>query len=142
MDWKAASAEDRKDIRNVRDAMGQDLHTAIVKAIQKAEAEIKAVEETAMENMAHEKKYLLTSISEQVENVADNVFATVQMNRAKIADNYLSLKAYAATAADLIEDYVEQGKGRNLSSIGDLLSTLSAMSDVETAPAMGEGFGS
>merc|ERR1712227_1159248 len=52
-------------------------------------------------------------------------------NRQKIADNYLSLKAYAATAADKITDYLAKGKGRNLMSIGDMLQT-----------AAGEGFGS
>lgn len=74
--------------------------------------------------------------------MADNVFATVQGNRAKIADNYLSLKAYAASAADLLTDYLAKGKGRNLSSVGDLLNSLAQISDVETVPAAGEGFGS
>merc|ERR1712146_315405 len=51
---------------------------------------------------------------------------TVQGNRQKIADNYLSLKAYAATAADKISDYVAKGKGRGLGSIGDLLKSVGA----------------
>merc|ERR1711998_639024 len=141
MSWKEASDADREAIRDVRDAMVANLHTDIANAITKAEAEIKAVEETAMLNIAKEKRALLTTISESVENMADNVFVTVQENRAKIADNYLSLKAYAATAADAITDYLQKGKGRNLSSIGDLLNTLAGMSDVQTAPAAGEGFG-
>merc|ERR1712028_20652 len=41
--------------------------------------------------------------------------------RQKIADNYLSLKAYAVSSADKIADYRTAGKGRGLSSIGDLL---------------------
>merc|ERR1711998_4551 len=141
MSWKEASDADREAIRDVRDAMVANLHTDIANAITKAEAEIKAVEETAMLNIAKEKRALLTTISESVENMADNVFATVQENRAKIADNYLSLKAYAVTAADAIADYLQKGKGRNLSSIGDLLGSLSSMGDVQTAPAAGEGFG-
>jgi len=141
MDWKQASTADRKDIRDVRAAMVANLHKDIAHFIQKAEAEIKAVEETANLSIAREKKYVLTTISESVENMADNVFATIQENRAKIADNYLSLKAYAATAVDAVTDYLAKGKGRNLSSIGDLLNTLGQMSDVKVEPATGEGFG-
>merc|ERR1711998_558963 len=66
-----------------------------------------------------------------------------QMNRAKIADNYLSLKAYAQAAADSIADYVTKGKGKGLSSIGDLLSTLSETAGALAPPATtGVGFGS
>jgi hypothetical protein len=141
LDWKKGSEQDRKDIRLVRDAMVANLHVDIQRAIDKGEAEMKAVEERAMANVATEKKALLTTIAESVENMADNIFKAVQENRQKVADNYLSLKAYAATAADLIVDYVEAGKGRNLSSIGDLLQTMASMEDMETAPADGEGFG-
>merc|ERR1712072_1058795 len=43
---------------------------------------------------------------------------SIQMGEArakKVADNYLSLKAYAATCADKLKEYVAKGKGRNLS---------------------------
>merc|ERR1712196_461622 len=49
----------------------------------------------------------------------------------KIADNYLSLKAYAVTASDKLEDYVIKGKGKNLSSLGDLLMNIAALSSVK-----------
>merc|ERR1712159_507413 len=61
--------------------------------------------------------------------------------RRKIADNYLSLKAYAVSAADKVEDYVSKGKGRALSSIGDMLSTVAAMGAVKAKPAEGLGMG-
>merc|ERR1711907_678801 len=64
----------------------------------------------------------------------------VQEGRHKTADNFLSLKAYATTAADKITDYLQKGKGRNLASIGDLLQTV-AVENVKVAPAQGEGFG-
>merc|ERR1711957_305541 len=96
-DWKAASTTDRKLIREERGAM---------------------------ETIATEKKTLMTAISVSVENMADNIFATVQGDRQKIADNFLSLKAYAQAAADKVTDYVQKGKGKNLSSVGDLLTTL------------------
>merc|ERR1712072_539647 len=92
-------------------------------------------------NIATEKKALLTTIAESVENMADNIYATVQGSRQKIADNYLSLKAYTATASDKITDYLAKGKGRNPSSIGDLMQYV-AVEDVKVQPEEGEGFGS
>merc|ERR1711871_1426970 len=120
-EWQKNSAADRAAVRKTRDAMVDTLKKDIVRAIQKGEADRKAVEELANANIRSAKKALLETISESVENMADNVFVTVQGNRKKIADNYLSLKAYASTAADKITDYLAKGKGRNLSSIGDLL---------------------
>jgi len=139
--WKEGSAADRAAIRKLRNAMVADLNKDIVKAIQIGEAKIKAVEEEANISIQREKKALLSTISTSVENMADNVFATVQENRHKIADNYLSLKAYAGAAADSITDYVQKGQGRSLSSIGDLLNTLAGIADVKTEAADGEGFG-
>jgi len=102
----------------------------------------KAVQERAIENIDSEKKTLLTTISVAVENMADNIFATVQGHHAKIADNYLSLKAYAQSAADDIEDYMKKGKTKGLSSVGDLLSTLAETAgEAPPAATEGEGFG-
>merc|ERR1711935_466686 len=126
MHFKEAAAEDRGNIRMMRDSMVADLNKNIARAIQLGEAKIKAVEEDANLNIATERKALLTTISASVENMADNS---------------LSLKAYAATAADLIVDYLQKGKGRNLSSVGDLLQTVAAASDVKTPMAEGMGFG-
>merc|ERR1712196_51482 len=126
-DWKHADSADRKLIRVQRAALKNDLDKALARAIQLGEARAKAVEERANENIASTKKALSSQIAVQVENMADNVFRTVQGNRQKIADNYLSLKAYAATAADKITDYLAKGKGRNLMSIGDLLQTAASL---------------
>merc|ERR1711970_927204 len=102
MDWKEAADSDRDAIRCVRNAMVKDLEAGIERAISIGEAKAKAVQERAIENIDTEKKTLLTTISVAVENMADNIFGTVQGNRQKIADNYLSLKAYATAAADEI----------------------------------------
>merc|ERR1712072_1537807 len=59
----------------------------------------------------------------------------------KIADNYLSLKAYAVTAGDKLKDYVIKGKGKNLSSLGDLLTTVAGLSSVKAQKAEGLGAG-
>jgi len=141
MDWKTASKADRALIRQERKILATKLRRDITRAIQLGEAKMKAVEERANENIATAKKTLMTTISVAVENMADNVFATVQGNRQKIADNYLSLKAYAAAAADKVEDYLKKGKGRNLASIGDLLSTLATVADIKVKPASGDAFG-
>merc|ERR1712199_60433 len=141
-DWKKASDADRADIRKVRNAMVSDLHIGIERAIAIGEAKAKAVQQRAIENIDEEKKMLLTTISVAVENMADNVFATVQGHHAKIADNYLSLKAYAQAAADDIEDYLQKGKTKGLNSVGDLLSTLAATAgEAPPAATEGEGFG-
>merc|ERR1719207_319139 len=139
MSWKADASKDRDAIRKLRKGMVADLNKNIVRAIQLGEAKAKAVQERAMENIANEKKALLTTISSSVENMADNVFKAVQEDRHKIADNFLSLKAYATTAADKITDYLAKGKGRNLASIGDLLQSV-AVEDVKVQPEEGEGF--
>merc|ERR1719305_287014 len=119
MSWKADASKDRDAIRKLRKGMVADLN----------------------KNIVTEKKALLTTISSSVENMADNVFKAVQEDRHKIADNFLSLKAYATTAADKITDYLAKGKGRNLASIGDLLQSV-AVEDVKVQPEEGEGFGS
>merc|ERR1712028_224277 len=72
-----------------------------------------------------------------VENMADKTFKTIQGNHQNIADNYLSLKAYAVTASDKLAGYVEKGKGKNLSSLGDLLVNIAAMSAVKPGKAEG-----
>merc|ERR1712178_242638 len=124
-DWKKASDADRADIRKVRNAMVSDLHIGIERAIAIGEAKAKAVQERAIENINSEKKTLLTTISVAVENMADNVFATVQGHHAKIADNYL-----------------KKGKTKGLNSVGDLLSTLAATAgEAPPAATEGEGFG-
>merc|ERR1711968_100344 len=126
-DWKKASDADRADIRKVRNAMVSDLHIGIERAIAIGEAKAKAVQERAIENIDQEKKILLTTISVAVE---------------KMADNYLSLKAYAQAAADDIEDYLKKGKTKGLNSVGDLLSTLAATAgEAPPAATEGEGFG-
>merc|ERR1711998_264885 len=106
MDWKTSASKDRAAIRTLRKAMVADLDKNIVRAIQLGEAKAKAVQERAMENIATEKKALLTTISSSVENMADNVLKAVQEGRHKIAD------------------ILAKGKGRSLASFCDLLPTV------------------
>merc|ERR1712139_706043 len=110
-----AAAADRKLIRDQTKAMKADLNRAVVRAIAIGEARAKAVEQRINENLKKTKRYLQTELSEGIDRAADNVFKIVNGKRQKIADNYLSLKAYAVAAADLVIDYRKKGKnGRNL----------------------------
>jgi len=139
--WKEAADSDRQAMRNIRAAASSKMHKDIVKAIQIGEAMAKKVELEGWTSIESGKKKMLSTIMEQVENMADNVFATVQGNRKAIADNYLSLKAYAAAANDKVIDYLQKGKGRNLSSVGDLLRTLGDLDQSPTKAGEGAGFG-
>merc|ERR1712205_231526 len=137
-----AAAADRKLIRDQTRAMEADLNKSIVRAIAIGEARAKAVEQRINENLKKTKRYLETELSEGIDRAADNVFKIVNGKRQKIADNYLSLKAYAVASADLVIDYRKKGKnGRNLSSVGDLLQTVAALGAVKPPKAEGLGMG-
>merc|ERR1711998_826740 len=110
------------------------------RALIKAQA--KAVEQRIAEHLKQTKQYLMVELSESTDRAADDVFKLLTGKRQKIADNYLSLKAYAVSAADKIADYVGEGNGRGLSSIGDMLQTVAAIGAVKAPKAEGTGFGS
>merc|ERR1712070_1117935 len=101
------------------------------------EARANGIAIAARGHLARAKQTLLVEITDKVENMADMAFATIQGGHQKIADNYLSLKAYAVTAKDKITDYVAKGKGKNLSSLGSILTTVGAMSDIKVGKAEG-----
>merc|ERR1712118_158565 len=137
-----AAAADRKLIRDQTRAMEADLNKSLVRAIAIGEARAKAVEQRIIENLKNTKRYLQTELSEGIDRAADNVFKIVNGKRQKVADNYLSLKAYAVASADKVVDYRKKGKnGRNLSSIGDLLQTVAALGAVKPPKAEGLGMG-
>jgi len=138
---KAAKA-DRVLIKNQINALEKDLNKAVVRAIAIGEARGKAVEQRLNEHLKKTKRYLQTELSEGIDRAADNVFKIVNGKRQKVADNYLSLKAYAVATADKVIDYRKKGKnGRNLSSIGDLLQTVAALGAVKAPKAQGLGMG-
>jgi len=136
-DYASAGKTDRALIRKQNDSMNADMNKAITRAIQEGEAKAKAVAQRAREHLAAAKQSMLVEITNTVENMADKTFKTIQGNHQNIADNYLSLKAYAVTASDKLAGYVEKGKGKNLSSLGDLLVNIAAMSAVKPGKAEG-----
>merc|ERR1712096_459124 len=101
-----------------------------------------ARERALMKAIIKMKRGVMAVMCAKIEAAANRVFKTVQGKRHKIADNYLSLKAYAVTAKGKIKDYVSnKGKGRGLNSIGDLLTTVGALSRVKISKAQGLGEG-
>merc|ERR1712159_919771 len=136
-----AAEKDRDNIRKETKAMEDDLNKALARAISIGEAKAKAVEQRIAEHLKGTKRFLQVELSAQVERAADNVMDIIEGKRQKIADNYLSLKAYAVSAADKVEDYVTEGKGRGLSSIGDLLLTIGAQGAVHAPAEEGVGMG-
>merc|ERR1711959_735482 len=139
--WKKSAGAERKLLKEQAQAINRDLDAKISRAIQIGEARAKAVEQRANSDIASARASLQTTISEQVESMANTAFALVQGNRQKIADNYLSLKAYAASAADKVADAVAKGKGKNLASIGDLLQSAALLASVKPGKEEGVGAG-
>jgi hypothetical protein len=140
-DYNAAAESDRALIKEETKAMEADLHKALDRAISIGEAKAKAVAQRVAEHLKDTKRYLQVELNAQVEAAADNVLKIVEGKRQTIADNYLSLKAYAVSAVDDIEDYVVKGKGRGLSSVGDLLVTIGSMEAVHAKAKEGLGLG-
>merc|ERR1711907_800744 len=129
-DWKAGSEADRALVKDQVVAMEADLNGAIARAIQLGEAKMKETYAQAHTEINGVAVQSLTIMSEMV-----------QGNRQVIADNYLSLKAYAIAGKDALDDYVTKGKGRNLGSIGDMLETISNLEKVKVGKAEGIGAG-
>merc|ERR1711998_538200 len=129
-DYAEASELDRTLIKEETKMMEAELNHALDRAISIGEAKAKAVAQRIAEHLKDTKRYIQVELNDQVEAAADNVLKIVEGKRQVLADNYLSLKAYAVAAADDITDYVVKGKGRGLSSIGDLLSSVGLMGAV------------
>merc|ERR1712127_631380 len=127
-DYNKAGKADRALIRKQNAAMNADMNKAITRAIDEGEARA---------NLAAAKQSMLVEITNRVEDTADMIFKTVQGKHQKIADNYLSLKAYAVTAGDKLQDYTAKGKGKNLSSLGDLLNSIASTSDIKATKQEG-----
>merc|ERR1712070_1062691 len=136
-DYKAAGKAERALLRKQNAAMDADMTKAIARAINEGEARANAIGQRARASLKAAKQSMLVEITNRVEDMADMTFKSIQGGHQKIADNYLSLKAYAVTAKDKITDYVAKGKGKNLSSLGSLLTTVGAMSHVKVEKAEG-----
>merc|ERR1711998_759479 len=106
MDINKANAADRANIKETTRALEADLTKALNRAVSEGEAKGKALQQRLAEHRKDVKRYLQVELNESVERAADNVLKILSGNRQKIADNYLSLKAYAVASADTVQDYV------------------------------------
>merc|ERR1719161_2878523 len=138
--YKSNGKKDRALIRSQNKALGKDLQAKNDRYIQEGEARAKRIAHRARRNLKAAKKSMLLEISARVEATADKIFKSVQGNHKKIADNYLSLKAYAVTARGKLSKYVKKG-GKNLSSLGELMTAVAALSGVKVPKAEGIGSG-
>merc|ERR1711934_821013 len=139
--WKKSSKKDLILLKEQVGAMNRDLSDKLAKAISMGTAKAKKAEAAALANMKKSKKALSTFAASTIERMANGVFKSIQGGRHKVADNYLSLKAYAATGKDAITDYMKKSKRSGLSSIGDLLVTVGRLSDVKVSKSEGVGAG-
>merc|ERR1711998_325999 len=139
--FKHGDAADHALNKDLNTAAQADLNKCLTRAIMMGEARGKAVEQRIAEHKKHVKRYLQIELASAVDRTADSLFATIRSDRQKIADNYLSLKAYAVTAADKVVDTIGHGHGRYLSSVGDLLQTVGSLGPVKPLPAEGLGMG-
>merc|ERR1712178_561752 len=119
-----ASDADRPLIAAAINISQANMNVALAGAIMFGEARGKAVEQRIAIHGKDVKRWLQIELAAAVDRSADEAFATIQADRQKIADNYLSLKAYAVSAADKVVDQLSKGQGRYLSSVGDLLQTV------------------
>merc|ERR1711975_83935 len=117
------------------------MNAALTGAIMFGKARGKAVEQRIAIHRKDVKRWLQIELAAAVDRSADEAFASIQADRQKIADNYLSLKAYAVSAADKVVDQLGKGHGRYLSSVGDLLQTIGALGPVKPRPSEGLGMG-
>merc|ERR1711865_943874 len=107
-DYAKAAAGDRKLIKEETVALEKDLNKAVARAISIGEAKAKAVEQRVAAHLNKTKRFLQAELNESVERAADSVYKLLEGKRQKIADNYLSLKAYAIASTDKVQDAVEK----------------------------------
>jgi hypothetical protein len=136
-----ASDADRPLISAAIKIAVDSMNAALTGAVMFGEARGKAVEQRIAIHRKDVKRWLQIELASAVDRSADEAFATIQADRQKIADNYLSLKAYAVSAADKVVDQLSKGQGRYLSSVGDLLQTIGALGAVKPRPSEGLGMG-
>merc|ERR1712072_869790 len=98
------------------------MQKSIARSIMIGEAKARRVADRARGNLARAKRAMLIEISERVEHTADKLFKSIQGSHQKIADNYLSLKAYAVTGLSSVKAQKAEGLGAGAKSIPAIFS--------------------
>merc|ERR1711981_529651 len=107
-----ANKKDRANIRAQTSAMQADMNKRIVTAVTTGEALGKAVQQRLTSNLKSSVRSMRVELAEGLDRAADRVI-----------------------------DYTAKGKGRNLSSIGDLVQTIGALGAAHAVKAQGLGMG-
>merc|ERR1711977_212393 len=137
------AANYKKNTRSMAKITGvvNNINKRLVKAISTGEARAKAIEQRLQSNLKSTVRILRVELASSLDQAADKVLKIVSGKRHKIADNYLSLKAYSVAAADKVTDYTAGKNGRNLSSIGNLLRIVALNGATHATKAQGLGMG-
>jgi len=134
---KAARARLRTNMRTMRN----DMNRKIVRAIQLGQIRMKAVARAAAKALKKTTSTVRGKLQAKIEKMADSVFNLIQGNQQKLADNYLSAKAYCVAAKWKFRAYNKKSRQNPLVSIGDWCSTVAALSAVKPQKSPGIGMG-
>jgi len=134
---KAARARIRTNMRIMRN----DMNRKIVRAIQLGQTQLNNVARKAAKAQKKSVAMLRGHLQSRIEKMSDNVFALIQGNQQKLADNYLSAKAYCVAARFKFQDYNRKARMNPLVSVGDWCTTVAALSAVKPRKSPGMGMG-
>jgi len=134
---KAARARIRTNMRIMRN----DLNRKIVRAIQLGQIRMKRVARAAAKALKKKVSMVRGHLQSRIEKMSDNVFKLIQGNQQKLADNYLSAKAYCVAARWKFRAYNKKARMNPLVSIGDWCMTVASLSAVKITKSPGIGMG-
>jgi len=139
------SGAEHANVRRQQRALAIDLNRSLVRAIQIGESKAKAAADRAVAIMKEASFALKNSVSQKVERQSDKEFAAVNSHRQRIADNYLSMKAYCVAAKGKLAEYnLAKYKSKSVNalvSIGDFCMSVAKLASVAPRQAYGIGLG-
>merc|ERR1712072_1342400 len=135
----AAGAADRARIRAQNKVMARDLNRKVVRSIQLGEARLRRSARKTAKMLKKSSASIRASISSKIQTMSDNVFNLIQGNQQRLADNYLSAKAYCVAAQYKLRNYNRRSKLNPLLSIGDWCLTVAGLSKVRPPKSPGLG---
>jgi len=132
--------------KRLRKTLSTDMNRAIVRAVTTGESKAKAAVDRAARVLKKATFAMKNYIATRVEKAADVVFSRTNSNRKRIANNYMSAKAYCTAAKQQLVDYNLQryklkSTGDYLVSIGDFCLTIAKLAKMRPQPAFGIGMG-
>jgi len=139
--YEKASKAARARLRTNMKIMRNDMNRKIVRAIQLGQIRMKQVARAAAKALKKSTSTVRGKLQSKIQKMSDSVFNLIQGNQQKLADNYLSAKAYCVAAKWKIRAYNKKSKSSPLVSIGDWCSTVASLSAVKPQKSPGIGMG-